>query len=251
MAEGPRGIVDAMPTYLVERYLPGRDRAWLETALARLPRERSGVAYLGSTYVPADDSCFCRFEAETADDVRDANDVARVPFARIVATTELGVGQTVSHQRRRSIMKRSLFLLLAIAAAAVIATASSAHGQAPPLKPHKGALHVTKECSEYHGAVGEFCTITSSNIDVIQPSMQVVYVLALSQDGTLDSDLAISAGHGSVAVGHVVLNGTTSQITFLGGTGDFAGFHANAVVSVDGTGLWHWDGTYSFSPRGA
>jgi hypothetical protein len=76
-----------------------------------------------------------------------------------------------------------------------------------------------------------------------------VYLQALAQDGTLDSDLVISAGHGSVAVGHVVLNGTTSQITFLGGTGDFAGFHANAVVSVDGTGLWHWDGTYSFTPR--
>ena len=251
MAEGPRGIVDAMPTYLVERYLPGRDRAWLEAALARLPRERSGVAYLGSTYVPADDSCFCRFEAETADDVRDANDVARVPFARIVATTELGVGQTVPHQRRRSIMKRSLFLLLAIAAAAVIATASSAHGQAPPLKPHKGALHVTKTCGDYHGAVGEFCTLASSNIDVFKPGMQVVYLQALSHDGTLDSDLAISAGHGSVTIGHVVLNGTTSQITFLGGTGEFDGFHADAVVSVDGTGVWHWDGTYSFSPRGA
>ena len=146
-------------------------------------------------------------------------------------------------------MKRSLFLLLAIAGAGVIATASSANGHGPPFKPHSGALHVTKECSEYHGAVGEFCTIKSSNIDVIEPDMQVVYLQALSQDGTLDSDLAISAGHGSVAVGHVVLNGTTSQITFLGGTGDFAGFHANAVVSVDGAGLWHWDGTYSFTPR--
>ena len=84
-----------MPTYLVERYLPGRDRAWLEAALARLPRERSGVAYLGSTYVPSDDSCFCRFEAETADDVRDANEVAGVPFARIVAAAELGVSHSV------------------------------------------------------------------------------------------------------------------------------------------------------------
>lgn len=82
-----------MPTYLVERYLPGRDRAWLEAALARLPRERHGVAYLGSTYVPSDDSCFCRFEAETAEDVRDANEVAGVPFARIVAAAEVGTGE--------------------------------------------------------------------------------------------------------------------------------------------------------------
>jgi Nickel responsive protein SCO4226-like len=99
MADDPSGIVNAMPTYLVERYLPGRDREWLEAALARIPRQRDGVKYLGSTYVPSDDSCFSRFEAETADDVRDANEVAGVPFARIVAATELRVGrQTPSNE---------------------------------------------------------------------------------------------------------------------------------------------------------
>jgi hypothetical protein len=83
-----------MPTYLVERYLPGRDRAWLDAALARLRRQRTNAAYLGSTYVPEDDSCFCRFQAETADDVRDANEIARVPFARIVAAQEIGIAPT-------------------------------------------------------------------------------------------------------------------------------------------------------------
>jgi hypothetical protein len=82
-----------MPTYLVERYLPGRDRAWLEAALARLPKDRRGFAYLGSTYVPSDESCFCRFEAESAENVRDANEIAGAPFARIVTTTELTVTQ--------------------------------------------------------------------------------------------------------------------------------------------------------------
>lgn len=82
-----------MPIYLVERYLPGRDRVWLEAALARLPRQPTKVAYLGSTYVTEDDTCFCRFEAETADDVRDANEMARVPFARIVAAHEIGIRQ--------------------------------------------------------------------------------------------------------------------------------------------------------------
>jgi hypothetical protein len=65
----------------------------VEAALARLPRKRHRVAYLGSTYVSSDDSCFCRFEAETADDVRDANEIAGVPFARIVAAEEIGVRQ--------------------------------------------------------------------------------------------------------------------------------------------------------------
>jgi hypothetical protein len=83
-----------MPTYLVERYLPGRDRAWLDAALARLPIDRDGVAYLGSTYVPSDDSCLCRFEAPSAEQVRDVNEVAGVPFARIVAATELAGRQS-------------------------------------------------------------------------------------------------------------------------------------------------------------
>jgi hypothetical protein len=83
-----------MPTYLVERYLPGRHRAWLEAALARLPGNEHGVAYLGSLYVPSDESCFCRFEASDAESVRDANELARVPFARIFAVTELGRRQS-------------------------------------------------------------------------------------------------------------------------------------------------------------
>jgi Protein of unknown function (DUF4242) len=82
-----------MPIYLVERYLPGRDRAWLEAALARLPRAQRSVVYLGSTYVPSDDSCFSLFEAESANDVRDVNEIAGVPFARIVAATDIGVDE--------------------------------------------------------------------------------------------------------------------------------------------------------------
>jgi hypothetical protein len=82
-----------MPTYLVERYLPGRDRGWLEAAVARLQRQRRRAAHLGSTYVAADDACFCRFEADSEDDVRDANEIAGVPFARIVAAEEIGIGR--------------------------------------------------------------------------------------------------------------------------------------------------------------
>jgi hypothetical protein len=80
-----------MTMYLVERYFPGRDQAWLEDALARLPAVRGGVAYLGSIYIPSDESCFCRFEASDAQDVRLVNELAGVPFARISAVTELAV----------------------------------------------------------------------------------------------------------------------------------------------------------------
>ena len=77
-----------MSTYLVERYLPGRDRAWLEEALAELPRD-ADVSYLGSLYVPSDESCFCRFSGPSAESVRRVNELAGVPFARIVVVVEL------------------------------------------------------------------------------------------------------------------------------------------------------------------
>jgi hypothetical protein len=90
-----------MPTYLVERYLPGRDRAWLDASLARLRKDRGGVTYLGSIYVPSDESCLCRFEAATPDAVRDANEIADVPFARIVAAEEIGIAQPTTNREGR------------------------------------------------------------------------------------------------------------------------------------------------------
>ena len=144
-------------------------------------------------------------------------------------------------------MKRSWILLLALAAAGIVASVGSARGAHST--PRSGALHVTKECSDYHGQAGEFCTITSSNIEQIKPDMRVVYHQAMTPAG-LDSDLVLSAVQGSsAAYGHVVLNSTTSHITFSGGTGKFSGFHADATVSQDSKGLWHWDGTYSFTPN--
>jgi hypothetical protein len=141
-------------------------------------------------------------------------------------------------------MKRALALVLAIAAAAIVATAGSARHS------EWRALHVTKECSDYHGHVGEFCTIKSSNISAIEPEMKVVYLAALPASGVLDSDIVLSSGHGGAALGHVVLDLGAAQgrVTFSVGTGRFAGFRARAVVSLDRlTGLWHWDGSYSFA----
>jgi hypothetical protein len=85
-----------MPTYLVERYLPGHDRAWLEAALARLP-DGGGVTYLGSLYVPTDEACLCRFQADDAQCVQDANVLANLPFARIVAVIELAAAHGGHH----------------------------------------------------------------------------------------------------------------------------------------------------------
>jgi hypothetical protein len=141
----------------------------------------------------------------------------------------------------RSITKRSLGLVLAIAAGGIVATAGSATPRAL-----SGALHVTKECSEYNGTVGSFCTITSSNVPGIEPGMKVVYLAALD-NGVLDSDLALGFGQGS-ALGHVVLDLSTAsgRVRFSAGTGKFRDFRARAVVSRDEAGVWHWDGRYRF-----
>ena len=140
-------------------------------------------------------------------------------------------------------MKRILALSTSVVAAAALATA----GSAMQAKPRSGPLQVTKECSQYNGSAGSFCTITSSNIAAIKPGMRVVYADPV-RNGVLDSDLAVSRAHGPAAFGHVVLNLTTrtGRVTFSGGTGKFKTFRADVAVSVDASGVIRWDGTYSF-----
>ena len=44
-----------------------------------------------------------------------------------------------------------------------------------PGTPQSGTLHLEKECSEYTGEAGSFCTISSSNFDAIPIGSKVVY----------------------------------------------------------------------------
>lgn len=141
-------------------------------------------------------------------------------------------------------MKRSLIGIVAIVGAALVVTAGATGKSAA----RSGALHVTKECSQYNGSVGSFCTITSSNISAIKPGMRVVY-LASPAAGVLNANLVLTSGNGPEAFGHVVLNLLTQQgtVTFSGGTGRFSNFQANVGVTLGSGGTWHWDGTYSFA----
>jgi hypothetical protein len=110
-----------------------------------------------------------------------------------------------------------------------------------------GDLHVTKECSKYTGAAGDFCTITSSNLEEIAAGAKVIYAEAAG-GGSLDTDVVLDAGSGNTAKGHVVLDLAANKGTakFSGGTGKFAGFESDAEVTADSEGVWHWNGTYSF-----
>lgn len=117
--------------------------------------------------------------------------------------------------------------------------------------PRSGELHITKECSEFTGQPGAFCTITSSNINAIKAGSRVVYASALTFP-TLNSDITIVREGNSIAHGHVVLDVQTGigTVTLSGGTGQFLGFEANVNVTPTGGLNFAWDGTYSFSPPG-
>jgi hypothetical protein len=111
---------------------------------------------------------------------------------------------------------------------------------------------VTKECSQYTGAAGSFCTITSSNLNAIKVGSKIVYASADGDPtpGMLDSNVIIDGPGNNTAYGHVVLSDLTNTgvVTFWGGTGVFAHFHAGPIVvicTIDCT----WDGPYSFSPH--
>jgi hypothetical protein len=115
-----------------------------------------------------------------------------------------------------------------------------------------GDLHVTKECSQYTGAAGSFCTFTSSNLAAITVGSKVFYDQPVGiPTGLLDSNVVLDAGAGNRAVGRCTLDlGTGAGLcTFSDGTGKFAGFQARVDVSYTGGFNYRWDGTYSFGEQ--
>ena len=147
-------------------------------------------------------------------------------------------------------MKKILALVLAVVAAGIVVTA----GSAGPTE-RSGALHVTKNCRDYHGHAGEVCTITSSNVNAIKSGSRVVYASAVSKPTpgvlVLDSDLVLDGPGNNSASGHVVLNvlTLTGTVTLSGGTGVFTHFHAAINVACPAFPDCSWDGPYSFSPH--
>ena len=120
--------------------------------------------------------------------------------------------------------------------------------------PRSGDLHVTKECSQNAGLAGQFCTITSSNVDAIEVGSRVIYLTARGPAG-LDSDVILEPpGPGNNrAFGHCTLIAPVRLCTLSGGTGKFTHFQATATVSLPlggpGGPNFSWTGTYSFSPH--
>jgi hypothetical protein len=79
-----------MPRYMVERHLPGITQDQLLAAAgrakqttARMTQEGTPVRYLRSTFVPADEKCYCLFEGSSKEAVEAAQTRADIPFERI------------------------------------------------------------------------------------------------------------------------------------------------------------------------
>jgi hypothetical protein len=106
---------------------------------------------------------------------------------------------------------------------------------------------VTKECSEYTGEAGSFCTIASSNFDAIPVGSRVAYAEAPTAAGGLDTDIVVNTPSGHTAYGHVVLDGATQTgtVTLAGGTGQLAELSADLVVAPLAEPSYSWDGPYS------
>jgi hypothetical protein len=112
------------------------------------------------------------------------------------------------------------------------------------------AFHGTKDCSGFTGLVGAFCTFRSSNVKAIKVGSKIFYFQVAGKT-SLDSDIVIYVGPGTVATGHCLLQFATGVglCTISGGTGKLAGFHARLRVTADSSipELWHLDGTYRFN----
>ena len=134
-----------------------------------------------------------------------------------------------------------------LAALGFSVSAASSQNQAP-----RGtkAFHATKDCSGFTGLVGAYCTIRSSNVEALKVGSKIFYVQVAGKTA-LDSDTVIYVKRGSVATGHCFLRHATGVglCTMSDGTGTLAGFRLRVRVTADASipGLFHWDGTYSFS----
>jgi hypothetical protein len=115
-----------------------------------------------------------------------------------------------------------------------------------------GDVQITKECSQYTGTPGSFCTITSSNLSQIPAGTKVYYDQAFGVPaGMLDSNVVLRVGQGDWAVGRCTLDGNTDAgiCTFFDGAGPLTGFSARVVVSYIGGANYAWNGRYHFNPQ--
>jgi hypothetical protein len=85
-----------MAVYMVERDLKGITMDQLAAAQKLaiqtgkdMTAKGKAVRYLRSTFVPGDARCMCLFEAPSAQNVKDLNESAKIPYSKIVEAMDL------------------------------------------------------------------------------------------------------------------------------------------------------------------
>ncbi len=85
-----------MAVYMVDRDLKGITLEQLGAAQRRaietgkqFTAEGKNVKYLRSVFVPGESHCMCLFEAPSPQLVKEVNEVAQIPFTRIVEAMDL------------------------------------------------------------------------------------------------------------------------------------------------------------------
>ena len=157
-------------------------------------------------------------------------------------------------------MAGRLFAVRVVTAAVILLAllVGSSSALAGGASPRRGALHITKECSQYTGEAGSFCTITSSSLNAIKPGSKIVYASPMLADTVIYHSRVVIDGPGNnTAFGHVRIDVTIppgpaviGYIAFSGGTGVFTHFHAGPLAVRCSTLIdCTWDGPYNFSPH--
>lgn len=85
-----------MTVFMVERELKGisqqdlgqAQKAAIQTA-AQMRQDGSDISYVRSVFTPADGRCMCLFDANSEEQVRRLNDVAGLPYTRVVEAMDL------------------------------------------------------------------------------------------------------------------------------------------------------------------
>lgn len=85
-----------MPTFMVDRSLPGITKAQLEqaqTAAIEMSKQFTingkPVRYIRSMFLPEESRCMCMFESQSPEYVKLLNQTANLPFTRIVQVEDL------------------------------------------------------------------------------------------------------------------------------------------------------------------
>jgi hypothetical protein len=139
-------------------------------------------------------------------------------------------------------MHKILVALFSTAAIGLVLAPALAEDAAKP-------LNLSKECSEFTAHSGDHCTITASNLDAIPVGSTVYYYGPVIGPTILSTAIVLVAGEGTTAIGYcnVELAKSEGACTFWAGSGKLAGFQALVNLTIDGTGLFHWDGSYTIA----